>query len=218
MDKQKPNVTIVANTERDAAIISLLGYNYNVNNVLTLEEIVAQMEQNYARDRRRSYNLPTIDFILLNEESIQVFSKYFSVMRDLNMRMTKVIAFGKAAIELGALNGATVLRDITNHNKTEHLTTFCMSDDRLLDFNVRSNHTELLFPMPDSNFEILAFSTHNLSDSYTDVFSDTTFKAKKNFLEIEGIHFTPNNSFCFMYDPPQRGESVLIDLTLQFLK
>lgn len=216
MDKEtKPKIIIVADEEMDKEAISLLSYQYEIS-IKTYKELITQIEVNLGNGSSPIRGI-VIDFIIVNENSAVAHKNLFSILNRNRIRGLKLIAFGKAAIVLGKMSNAKVLKGISNHKNTNHLTTFCMSDDRLLDFNVRSNHDELIYPHPNDLYDILAFSTHNLSDSYTDEITEVTFKAQKNFLEIEAIKFISINSYCFLYEVPNKSESVLIDLTLQFL-
>lgn len=92
-----------------------------------------------------------------------------------------------------------------------------MPDNTVLEFDVKSNHNHLIIPSPRPSFDILAFSTFNNSNSYTQIDGDV-FKANRDFLEIESVKFRAGNSYCFMYDVPKPSEVVLCDLTLQLLE
>ena len=215
---KKESICIVADEKTDKDIIDFLLYKYEISDIISIPDFLIKVDEAYEEERRLEINP---EFIIINNDSSKhldiLFEIFYENYGEISRFIPKFLAFGTAAIALGKMNNCIVLTDVNNHNNTSHLTTFCMNDDKLLDFTVRSNHNELLYPTSE-NGEILAFSTHNLSSSYTDSANNNTFKAKRNFLEVEGIKFRNTKCYCFMYEPPNSSESVLIDITSQFLR
>ena len=217
--KKKPVISVVGDEKNDKVILDFLRFNYEIEDIIDIKDYTLSVDESLETGNRLEKEANFIIFNKVEDKKQQeIIATLYSLIIEGYFRPTsKLIGFGDGALALAALNGATILQNITNHNNVSHLTSFCMLDDRLLDFEVRSNHEHMILPSPRTTYDVLAFSTHNLSNSYTDVSKNHTFKAERNFLEIEGIKFTRTKSYCFLYEVPIKGESVLIDLTSQFL-
>lgn len=238
---EKKSIVVVGCVEKDAAILKCLGFAYDIENIIAPEEYLEEILTAEA-DGEEGPVIP--DFVLFGEHVVVDTKSYMAnkkmmgygelasttdglyaaSLREIynNIQRSrpndcKFIGFGEGAIFLGLLNGCDVIYDVTNHNDTKHLISFCMPDSNILEFEVGSNHDKLLFPKGARDYNILAFSSFNISDSYTSSEGET-FKAKQNFVEIEAIDFNESKSICFNYTTPRKDESVLIDLTLQFIK
>jgi tRNA(Phe) wybutosine-synthesizing methylase Tyw3 len=225
MTLKKQEITVIGS---DKDIIFLLEFRYMVKEILSVESYMERLV-NMLEGEEESGKIA--DFIVIgNDMDIESFevnkqpknelynalSTIFSIHREMYFTPPTIIGFGKGAIALSKLNSAEILYNVTNHSGVKHSTSFVMSDNKVLEFDVNSNHKHMIVPSKNKDFSILAFSTYNNSNSYTK-FNGETFKACRNFIEIEGVKFNSTNCYCFLYDTPKEGESVLIDLTLELL-
>lgn len=231
MTSEKEGIVVVG---EDKAILKLLSYKYDIKKTISYDTYRKQLAS--AAEGRKKIS-QDVDIIIFSEEGIsnerfaypdsnivktddtyvKLLSDIYTHTRVLYYHPPKVIGFGNAALLLAKLNNATLLYDVTNHENSIHLNSFCMPDGKILEFDVSSNHRHLILPSPRRSFDVLAFSTFNNSQSYTHLQGDT-FKASRDFIEIEGIKFKQSNSYCFLYDIPNGDTTVLIDLTLQLLR
>jgi hypothetical protein len=225
---EKQEITVVA---QDKALIALLEYKFKIKKVINFKDYLNKLVSLW--ENEETPNELLADFLLIGEDVdekqfispkikekdtvYETLRSIYNVHSEMYYRKPKIIGFGSGAFVVARLNNVPLLYDINNHNNTVHLTSFIMHDDKVLDFDVKSNHSNLIAPTKTQNFEILAFSTYNISQSYTTNVGKV-FKAERDFLEIEALKLTNKNSYCFLYDTPQKGESVLIDLTLQLLQ
>lgn len=231
MTTEKKEIFIVGS---DESIINLLNYKYNIKKIVSFKDYLLYLEKLYSKGTRVNSS-DIADFIIVGNEieeqefiltkyselrknkKIKLLSTILRLGHELSNTLPKLIGFESGALIIGVINDVNLLYNITNHENTIHSTSFCMPDDKIIDIDVNSNHSHLIIPPRYSTFTILAFSTYNNSQSYTKYNGDT-FKATRDFVEIEALKLHYNNSYCFLYSTPQKGDNILIDLTLQLLE
>lgn len=215
----KESITIVGREKEDKNIINFLKFKYDIIKIYSLEEFNKEISKSISN----KINIKIKPEIIIFGKNLSKTES--TLLTDIFFRATsygffnyypKFLSFGSGSILLGELNGCDILKNITNHEKTNHLVSFCLLENKILEFIVNSNHTEIIYPKDNYDFRILAFSSHNISQSYTNE-DGNIFKAERNFIEIEGIKLLGTNSYCFLYEEPSENETILIDLTSKLI-
>jgi len=201
----KRTITVVADENLSKEELNFLKNSYDlkiIDDKVFLEKLVDE-----------DLETPIVDMIIVNKDFTMDVLKY--IFRGFRYgKIPVLLAFGQNSINLGKMNNCLELVDITNHSETKHSNTF-INGNNYYECNVSSNHTSLLLPKSTANYDVLSYSTYNISEFYNLKSKNLTFKKKRNFFELEGIYFPTRNSYCFLYEVPSKNETLLIDLTLQ---
>lgn len=217
-EKNKKSIILCINKSSSyyEDIINLLSLRYDIKDIFSLKDMINSVK---IYDQGGSIKFsPDVVFFTPDDLKSEVDSIYLSLRnKSYIFNSPKIISFGDPSLYLSYLNRASILKNITNHKETIHSCTFAISENHFIDYDIKSNHEHLIVPCKQTKYELLAFSTLNISDSYT-TDQDETFKNKCNFLEIEGLKFNGYNTYCFFYEIPSKEDLILSDITLELIE
>lgn len=217
--KNKKSITICLNKENKNVkdIIDFISIKNEIINIIDVKDFLKSI-MNY----NKGYSLEEVPDILIFDKSSYDHSPSIDLCYHISKKKylfnnLKIISFGEFSSVLSKFNEAAILKDITNHKNTKHLCSFVLGENYILDYDVQSDHQTLIVPSKNQPYNVLAFSSSNISDSYTNE-NNETFKKKNNFIEIEAIKFDSSNNYCFFYEVPKKEELVLSDITLELIE
>lgn len=155
-------------------------------------------------------NIPNIVIVNTRNNTSESFKVEEKRLRERSIEIPEVllyhkfgripqIYFGTSGRVLSSYKGREILEEVTGHEDTTHSITDINGNN----YNVNSDHTELINPFPLGKEEVIGWSTYFKSERYKGI--NSTKSLPIDFLECEIIKFSKRELFI-EYNPIEQSE------------